>query len=256
MKILFLVISLLLSYNSFSGYKHRFKKMMGLSKTKKVKFHRDIVYPTPITFDQNGNFKVEIQLVRPKTMHKFSASMPFPTDFSGDAVGDMKDPGLKQSWSGGGDANTIIISKDKGDPAKNLEEARSTAGYLVIQQKTLKLQFGLSTGAAFAGWASAGGSVGLNLGAAIKTVSKRNVRTRSEADRLKSLQFIPVKKEGFRNWSENDEMHYATTGSIGFSANAGMVFLKVGATYDAYGTFGISIKKTKRKSGFIIYKQY
>ena len=57
MKILFLVISLLLSYNSFSGYKHRFKKMMGLSKTKKVKFHRDIVYPTPITFDQNGNFR-------------------------------------------------------------------------------------------------------------------------------------------------------------------------------------------------------
>ncbi len=234
-----------MSYSSFSGYKHRFKKMLGLSKTKKVKFHRDIVYPTPITFDQNGNFKVEIQLVRPKTMHKFSASMPFPTDFSGDAVGDMKDPGLKSSWSGGGDANTIIISKDKGDPAKNLEEARSTAGYLVIQQKVLKLQFGLSTGAAFTGWAKAGANLGFNIGAAVKTVSKRNVRTRSEADRLKSLQFIPVKKEGFRKWADDDELHYAATGSIGFTADAGVVFLKAGAIYNAYGTFGVSLKKLK-----------
>ena len=239
------MMSLIFSSQVYSGYKYRFKKMLGLSKSKKVEFHRDIVYPTPITFDQNGNFKVEIKLVRPKTVHKLKASLPFPTDFSGDAVGGLKAPGLKQSWAGGGDANTIIISKDKGDPSKNLEEARSSAGYLVIQQRTLKLQFGISTAVAFGGWAGVSTGIGLNLGGAVKTVSKRNVRSKSEAERLKLFRFIPISPEGFKNWADGDELHYAVTGTIGFSGTAGMVFLKLGAKYRADGTWGITIKKVK-----------
>ena len=228
-----------------AGYKNRFRTLLGLSKKHKAKFHRNIVYPTPISFKQNGNFKVEIQVVKPKTMHKLKAALPFPTSFSGDAVGDLKEPSLKTSWSMGGDANNIIVSKDKGDPAKNLEEASSTAGYLVIQQKTLKLQLGIGTGWAFSGWAGAGVSLGLDLSGAVKTVSKRNVRTRSEAERLKLFRFIPVNNDGFRKWAEGDELHFATTGAIGFSAGAGTVFLKVGKNYRTFGTFGISVKKLK-----------
>ena len=145
----------------------------------------------------------------------------------------------------GGDANNIIVSKDKGDPAKNLEEASSTAGFLVIQQKQLKLQLGISTKWAFEGWAGVSAGLGLDLSGAVKTVSKRNVRTRSEAERLKLFRFIPVNQKGFQKWADGDELHFAATGAIGFSASAGMVFLKVGANYRSFGTFGISVRKIK-----------
>ena len=148
-------------------------------------------------------------------MHKLKAALPFPTDFSGDAVGDLKTPSLKTSWSMGGDANNIIVSKDKGDPAKNLEEASSTAGFLVIQQKQLKLQLGISTKWAFEGWAGVSAGLGLDLSGAVKTVSKRNVRTRSEAERLKLFRFIPVNQKGFQKWADGDELHFAATGAIG-----------------------------------------